>query len=276
MQKFYTAKYDVIFKTIFCDENNNKLLKVILSEILEREVKHLIFLNKELPIKKRTEKLKIVDVLAIVDNEYVHIELNSNNLSYLHPRNLTYFCDIYATKNKRGENYNAKTKFIHIDFTYRMKEKYDYRRYKIQSDKKEKYVENFEIIEYNMDRIKEYCYNGNKEKYEKYKHLIMIDMNEEELEKFSKGDEVMKEYKEKIQMINDTDKYESFITPEEDFQYCLNSERELGLEEGLTQGINQGITDLIKRLTEQNYSEKEILSIANISKEKYNELLKNI
>ncbi len=92
----------------------------------------------------------------------------------------------------------------------------------------------------------------------------MIDMNEEELEKFSKGDEVMKEYKEKIQMINDTDKYESFITPEEDFQYCLNSERELGLEEGLTQGENQEKIKMAYKLKDKNYSIEETAELTEL------------
>ena len=35
--KFYTAKYDRVFKDIFCDEDNKELLREFLSRTLKRE-----------------------------------------------------------------------------------------------------------------------------------------------------------------------------------------------------------------------------------------------
>ena len=273
IKKYYTAKYDIVFKTIFCDSDNNPLLIALLSDILERNISNLRLLNKELPVNKSNEKSKTVDVLAVVDNEYVHIELNSNNLNYLHNRNYIYFSNIYASKSKKGENYDIDTKFIHIDLTYRMKEGSDYKKYYVMSEDNEKYVDNIEIIEYNMDSLKKYWYNGNEEKYQKYKHLIMLDMDREELEKRNEGDEIMKEYKEKLDMLNDTEKYESFITPEEDLEYCLNTERNIGLREGIEQGEIKTALLIAKTLKDKNFSLEEISEIVKLPISKLKEIL---
>lgn len=38
-----------------------------------------------------------------------------------------------------------------------------------------------------MDKIMEYCYNGDEEKVSEYKHLIMLDLGTKELENCLKG-----------------------------------------------------------------------------------------
>lgn len=51
----------------------------LLESILEKNIFDLRFLNNELPVNNIYERSKTVDVLALVDNEYVHIELNREN-----------------------------------------------------------------------------------------------------------------------------------------------------------------------------------------------------
>ena len=36
--KFYTAKFDRVFKTIFCDEDNLSLLKELLERIFKKKI----------------------------------------------------------------------------------------------------------------------------------------------------------------------------------------------------------------------------------------------
>ena len=116
-----------------------------------------------------------------------------------------------------------------------------------------------------MDKIKKYCYTSSKEKYEEYKYLIMLDMTREELEKYSKGDEIMEEFKNKLDALNDTEKYESFITPEEDYRFWLNSEKSLARKEGIKEGIKEKTFDIVKTLKSMNYSIEEISKITKLS-----------
>ena len=59
-------------------------------------------------------------MLVKIDNDYIHIELNTNYNNYLHVRNYIYFSTLYSKKVKRGEKYDLVTKFLHLDFTYGM------------------------------------------------------------------------------------------------------------------------------------------------------------
>jgi len=276
MKKFYTAKTDRVFKAIFCDEDNKHMMIKLLSNILEKEITELTFLNSELLVSNITERKKIVDILAKVDGEYVHIELNSNAVNYLHFRNFIYFSEIYSKKTKRGEKYDFKTKFIHIDLTYGLKDDEDVIKYYVMSNKEKKYIDNFEIIEFNMDSLKKYCYTSS-EKYEKFKYLIMLDLNKEELSNVVLGDEFMKEYKEKIETLNEDETFTSAISYEDDQKYILNTEKwisfEEGKEKGLEQGVEQGINISVKNMYKNNIDIEQIAKILEISQDKVKQIL---
>ena len=148
-KKFYTAKYDRVFKTIFCDEDNTKLMREFLSRILKVKIDELVYLRNELPLNDVYERNKTVDVLVKVAGKYIHIEMNSSNPNYLHNRNFIYFTNIFSKKTRVGEEYDLNTEFIHIDFTYGLSTKIkDEEKYYIMSTSGEKYIDNFMIIEY--------------------------------------------------------------------------------------------------------------------------------
>ena len=125
-EKFYTAKYDRVFKSIFCNEEDTRLLRFLLSKILDRNVEKIIFLRNELEVKNIYDKSKIVDILALVDDEYVHIELNivSDN-KYAHIRNYIYFSEIFSKKTRRGDKYGYKTP-LYLISTKRFKHLFKY------------------------------------------------------------------------------------------------------------------------------------------------------
>ena len=43
--KFYTAKFDCVFKTIFCDEDNPSLLKKLLERIFKKKIDYYRITN---------------------------------------------------------------------------------------------------------------------------------------------------------------------------------------------------------------------------------------
>ena len=239
--KFYTAKYDRVFKTILCNEEDTKLFQEFLSRILKKKVIIVEFLRNELPVNGVEEKVKTIDVLVKVDNDYIHIELNTNYNNYLHVRNYIYFSTLYSNKVKRGEKYDLITKFLHLDFTYGMGLKREEETsYYIQNKEGDKYLENIEIIEYNMDKIMKYWYNEDIQKVNKYKHLIMLDLETKELEKLSKGDDFVKEFNEKITKLNEKETFQSAMTYEEDQRLILNTEKSISYNEGMEKGLEQG------------------------------------
>ena len=107
-KKFYTAKYDRVFKTVLCDEDNPHLLQEFLSRVLKKKIEIVEFLRNELLVNDVLDKVKTVDVLVKADNEYIHIEINIGTPSYLHIRNFIYFSTLYSSKVQRGEDYDTE------------------------------------------------------------------------------------------------------------------------------------------------------------------------
>lgn len=189
-------------------------------------------MRNELSVSTTIEKVKVVDVLVRVDGEYTHIELNGASLNYLHIRNFVYFSTLYSRKVQRGEEYDIITKFIHIDLTYGMNSEKDEIRYYVQSSEGEKYLENIEIIEYNMDKIMSYWYNEVIQKVNEYKHLIMLDLEKKGLKKLSKGDDFVEKFEDKLTRLNETETFQSAMTYEQDQKLILNTEKRISYNEG--------------------------------------------
>ena len=243
MKKYYNGKYDVVFKAVFCDENEPELLKIFLEKILNIQIEELHFLNQELQPNDVEERKKIVDLLVKVDNEYIHVELNQIHSEYLHVRNFCYFTNIYSKHTRRGEEYDLVNEYIHIDISYGLRDKQEKREYYVMDEMGNKYVKNIKIIEFNMDRIMDFWYNNDNEKIKEYKYLIMLDLDRNSLNVLSEGDSFMEDYKKKIDRLNESDRYTSWITPEEDERLILNTEKRISYNEGKEEGIQEGIEE---------------------------------
>ena len=247
-KKYYTGKYDRVFKTIMCDKDNKHMMKEFLTRLLDKNIEEVKFLRNELPVNNIDEKEKTIDVLVKIDDEYIHIELNSQYKNYLHTRNFIYFSTVLIKKTRRGEKYDVTSKYIHIDLTYGIKgEKEDYNKYYLMANDGKKYIKNMEIIEYNMDKIKEYWYTKKEEMIEKYKHLMMLDLDSDELKKISKGDKFMEEYERKINKLNEDETFQSAMTWEEDQRLILNTEKSLSKEEGIEQTKKEVVLNMLKK-----------------------------
>lgn len=283
-KKFYTAKNDRIFKAIFCNEEDTYLLKEFLSRLLNKNVRVIRFLRNELIINNVLSKEKRVDLLCLVDDTYVHIEINTEkNNKYLHVRNFTYFTEIYDKKTLRGKEYKYDDEYLHIDLSYNMNNKDSlFSSYYLMDKNNKKYIENFEVQEYNMDRLKKFWYNENIENINKYLHLIILDLNKDELEKLLKLDlserDVLfvKTYYEKTKELNDDEYYTSQISYMEDVWRCANTEKRIAYEEGIEQGIEQGKKDAIletaKKFKSLNITAEQISSATGLSIEEINNL----
>jgi len=279
---FFTAKNDKVFKNILGDEDNKEILIKFLKRILKIEIEDIKYLKNELTINYPEERRKTVDLLVKTKDLYIHIELNNGYKEYLHKRNFCYFTNLYSKKTKAGKAYNMKEKFIQINFTYKkiiesiydkekiLKDKEPLRIYKVMDKENIKYIENFEIWEYNMDRIMQIWYDKEEEEIEKYKHLIMLDSNKEELEALSKGDDLVKEFKKEIETLNENETYTSWLTPEEDEEFILNTEKNMAYDQGLLEGEQKGKKEGL--LTRSIEIARTLLNKGNMTLEEISEI----
>ena len=272
--KFFTAKNDNVFKAIFCNENNTFLLKTLIERCLKIKIE-IIEIHAPEKIKENIyAKGQILDVLVKVDNRLINIEVNSGFYDGVHRRNFGYAGSKYSEEVKIGENYLDMNEVIQINFTWGLPRKYSILGEYLLVDKKTgiKFVDNFSIFEYNMDKIRELWYSGDKE----YEFLAILDFNKEELKKIGKGDEYMSEFKKKIESLNDNREYKEFLTAEEDMKKTNNTFKEIGrregFEDGKVLGIEESKVEIAKKLLNKNMDIKEIAEVTGLSLEKIQKL----
>lgn len=237
-QKYYTCKYDRAFKEVMLKEQNKNILKSLLELILKVKINEIEIINSgNLQIKR-----KYFDCLLKTDVGNIGIEINSNGEEeYVRPRNMAYISDMYASHTLIGKEYNEETNIIQINLSYRLKNKQEREEYYIQNDKKEKYINNFKIIEINMEKYKEMWYSNNIKEIEENKYLVMLDLEKEELEKLSEKDKVVSQYMEELNRVNEDLEFRQYMSHEEDERKIFNSRMRVAEEKGLKAGYEQGM-----------------------------------
>ena len=246
-KKFLTSKYDIVFKTIFCNEDKPYLMSKLLESVLGIDIEKIEFLNQELPITHIDERKKIVDVLVLVNDKiYTHLEVNTSASAETIFRNYLSFFFIIATKTLKGENYNLEDQYVHIDLSYGLGNNHNIiENFQLRNETARIIrLKNIQGIEFNMDKIMNFWYNEDDKLLEENKYLVMLNLNEENLEKLSKkyeGDDVIMEYKDTITSLNKSNRFESFLTYEQDRKFWMNTERNKGIKEGIDKGISIGI-----------------------------------
>ena len=273
MKKYFTAKYDLIFQQALCLEKDKDLLTWFLEKIFNQKIINLEIKTPVLPIRSKIEKRKTVDLLITFEDKIVNLEVNSSHYKYLNERNFSYITAVYNSIFEKGKRIKSKDEVIQINFTWGLPKKYekiDVLTYEVRDKKhNDLYIDNFKIIVYNMDYIKEVYYNKTTKKYKQDapKHLLMLDSNKEELEKLCKGDKIMEKFKENVEKLNKDEIIIDFLTKEEEDelkkQSYLDEGYELGEEKGMKTGQKIG-QKIGKELGKKE--EKENLAVKMIQK----------
>ena len=277
-KKFYTAKNDMVFKTIFIDNKDHTLMNALLSEILDTEVKVIKYLKNELDIKDVGEREKRVDALIDANGKRIHLELNNDASASIRNRNLIYFEAWHSNETRKSNKYNLQDEYIHIDLTFNLSNKYEpVELYEIRSKEGHLYVDNVKIYVVNMDKIKGFWYSKDRKGMNRFKYLLMLDLAKEELNDYAKyGDEVINDYKERIMDVNENFSFRDFIPPEKDDQMLMESlkeeykeiglkeGREKGLKEGRKEGLKEGREEGIKQGIEQGIEKNKLEVIKNL------------
>ena len=207
------------------------------------------------------------DILLTTNKGLIDIEMNACVKDYLHTRNMAYLCDNYSHYTLVGEEYTEKVQIIQINFTYGLgkKDKRIVRKYYNQDEEQKKFVKNFVIYEYNMDKIMEFWYSKDKEKIEEYKYFIMLDLKPNDLQELSKRDKVVEEYKMNVEIINRDVRFREYMSEEEDRRKCFNSEMSLARKEGLKEGKNEANIETAKKMLAKGKSLEEIAEFTDLS-----------
>ena len=280
---FYTCKYDKAFKEIMMKEENFNILKKVLETILKVRIQEI----KLQPLNLNTGNIHIkgkeVDLLVITEQGKIEVEVNTYYNDYVRVRNFSYITSIYNNQVTVGEKYNEDTNIIQINLNYGVKDTEYKRVYKVRDETGKEYIKNFCIYEINMEKLKEIWYDKNELEIEKNKYLLMLDMEIKDLKKLSK-DQVVRDYMEKIEKLNEDPIFINWITKEKDEQMIKNTQLyratqegiNIGISQGIKQGVNQGMKKekilIAKSMLQENMNLELIHKITGLTKEEIEKL----
>ena len=267
-KKFYTCKYDKAFKEIMMKKENFFILKKVLENILEIEVKEIELRPLNLNTNNIYVKGKETDLLVLTNQGKIEIEVNTHYEDYARVRNFCYITNIYQNEITEGSKYSEEIKMIQINLNYGVKDKEYKRIYKMRDEEGKEYIKNCIIYEINMDKYKEILYNKNKEGIEKNKYILMLYLNLEELEKY-KEDKVVKEYMEKMERLNQNPMFINWITKEKDEEMIRNTQlfkaEEKGINKGITKGREQANLEIAQKMINEKVDIHVVSKVTGLS-----------
>ena len=147
-----------------------------------------------------------------------------------------------------GDSYNSMPMVIQINLSDLNNKEICYKYSLYDKTNNKTYIDNLEIYEYNITKIKEMCYN----KPSRYKLLSLLDCDLEELNAL-KGDDKVERIKEEIKYLNEDPEFVRYMSDEDEARLLKNTLKTDAYEDGLQKGIEQQ-----KELNEQELKQQKI------------------
>ena len=266
-----SCKYDRVFKSIMLS-NNYLFLNTLLSEVIGTKEEVINNLSTEQKITNKKERIKIMDMLFETNDAYVNIEVNSKVDKETKIRNFSYITTFYNQSTKKGTKYDKNKKYYQINLNYGSSGTIKRYNHFMQDSKAcQKYIDNLQIVEINMDYLKKLWY-AKDEKVNEYIHVLMLCLEKEELtklRKMRKDDEIIMAYKKEMNKIND----DAFTWDyDRDNEMLLNGMKDRAKEEGKRE---QKIM-IAKNLLKTDFPIDKIAEVTNLSIAKIQKLLREV
>ena len=266
-----SCKYDRVFKSIMLS-NNYLFLNTLLSEIIGTKEEVITNLSTEQKITNKKERIKIMDMLFETNDAYVNIEVNSKVDKETKIRNFSYITTFYNQSTKKGTKYDKNKKYYQINLNYGSSGTIKRYNHFMQDSKAcQKYIDNLQIVEINMDYLKKLWY-AKDEKVNEYIHVLMLCLEKEELtklRKMRKDDEIIMAYKKEMNKIND----DAFTWDcEKDNEMLLNGMKDRAEQKGMKK---QQIM-IAKNLLKTDFPIDKIAEVTNLSIAKIQKLLREV
>ena len=266
--KWYSGKYDRVFKEVMLKESNRDLLTMLLEHILKVKINNITILNVEKLMTNVHIRNQRLDLNLDTNIGKINVEVNSSYKKITPSRNFSYLADIYSHDILVGKEYDLDKKYIQINLSYGLNnniEPIDI--YKIRNDKGNTYIDNFIIYSINMDYYINLFNTNDKKKIKDDIILVMLGQERNNLIKLAKTNKVVSKYMNELDEVNKNPEFREYMSYELEQEILRNSERKLGFKEGIEQGIQQRNNEIVNNLLNTDMSISEISKIVNLPEE---------
>ncbi len=233
---------DAMFKAIFRNPKNRKIISEFLSEVTgvkQELLEQANYQGGEIPKKKLEEKGKIADlIIKIEDNQQIIVEMNQYRSNYIFEKNTSYAFSISSESSKKGRREYPRVILVNLDKFNPFQTKEGIIRFQLRDEEGHVETEIYESIHIILENIIDKQYNNNKIK--KFIEFMASETIEEMKERYE-GDE---EYMAAIRTVEELSTDPNFVgyyDLEEAHKQELEDMRETGYDDGMEEGIEKGI-----------------------------------
>ena len=267
-KEFYGLYLDSYFKKIFADPKDTKLLKELLSIILNEEIIDVTIISPEIIGDKMGIKKSYLDLLVeLKDKTEINIEINSNPQNYTTDRNLFYLFKVMGRDLTSKDKYTDFHKHIQINLNLNVRQEDSLMEYYLANLKRNKILtDKIEIINIDIEKLNEICYTkGVKEQNTFTKVLGLIGAKDKEHFEIFKGEKgIVKEIMEKAQdYITDNDLVEVL-----DYEK-MRDNREIAAKQ---EGFSDGLEMIVKNMLKEKIDTELICKVTGLTKEEIEKL----
>ena len=280
--KYMNSMYDRIFKSIVQNPNFKKLLSLIISEVTDFSssfiYENLVFVNTELPIENKDEKVMITDILAYVDGSIINIEANKFfKLSSIGKNNL-YHHKIAYEQYKRGKDVDDT---VTLQINFNMIRTFGNKLFEVFSMKNEdgtyRDEENFKRVHINMANPLKKYYTIGKELSKIEKALVMFQITDKDaIWKLAKGDEDLEAMAKIIDDINKDEEIIGAYYKDEMDEWMkkidINEAKKDGQIKGHAEGSKEKALEIAQNLLHLGIDVQTIFKATGLSEEEINAL----
>ena len=271
-ETFYQLYLDSYFKRIFADPNDTRLLKCLISIILNEEISDVTIMSPEIVGEKISVKRSYLDLLVeLKDKSKINIEINSNPQNYTTNRNLFYLFKVMGRDLTSEDKYTDFHKHIQINLNVNINQKESVMKYYLMSKEcGDILTDRLEIINIDMEKISETCYNEGVEGQDLFTKVIGLigakDRKHFDIFKREKG--IVKEIMNKAgDYITDKD-----LVKVLDYEKMRDNREVAAKEEGFNDGILATTQVIVKNMLNMKIDDEIISKVTGLTIEEINKL----
>ena len=277
--KIIKLKLDVIFKRVFGNEKNDRIISAFVEDLLEMKrgtIQKIEINNVELPPDELDRKFSRLDLKMHVDNRVVNIEMQVNYEADFKDRTLFYWSKLYSEELAAGEEYDDLKQTICINIiNFNAFECAEYQsHFKVLETKRHEVLsDKLDIYFFELKKIKN---STNHKPMEDWLNLINAE-TEGELMDIENNTQI-KEVRDTIVILRELNadakvKQEAYYREKRlhDEASALGHARREGIAEGLEKGREEGRAEgraegeakIIEQMRKNGMTEEQIQKIIN-------------
>ena len=272
-ENFYGIYLDSLFKKIFADSEDTRLLKELLCIILNEDIENVTIISPEILGDKIKVKRSYLDLLVELKNKTkINIEINSNPQSYTTDRNLFYLFKVMGRDLTSKDKYTDFHKHIQINLNLNTKEEPVMKYYLMNKESDKILTNKLEIINIDIEKLNEICYTNGVEGQDIFTKVLGLigAKDKEHFDIFKKEKGIVKKIMDKAQdYITDNDLVEVL-----DYEKMRDNREEAAKELGFSNGVQNTVNVIAKNMLEKNMDINTISEVTGLTKEQIEELKK--